>query len=192
MNSPKMVPMARASGAARKLAAEALYEYALRALSRRPHTSAELETKLLRRCIHRRDVVGVMERLCGYGYLDDEHLAESYSVSRRDHAMLGHRRVVDDLSRRGVDRATAERTVTNAYRESDESELARKYLRRKMGTRLGETRVDDRKQLARLYRALVRAGFEPRAIADALRGVSDDSELLDSLAEASLSGYVED
>lgn len=192
MNSPKMVPMVRAPGALGKLAAEALYEYALRALARRSHTSAELKAKLARRCAHDQDVVDVMERLRVHGYLDDERLAESYSAFRRDYALLGHKRVLGELRRRGVDRATAERAVADAYGESDQSELARKYLRRKLGTRLEGTKIDDRKHLARLYRALVRAGFEPAAIADAFRSVSADSELLDSLAEASVTGFTDD
>ncbi len=174
------------------MAAEALYEYALRALSRRSHTSAELEAKLSRRCAHDEDVAGVMERLCGHGYLDDERLAESYSVFRRDYALLGHKRVLGELRRRGVEGASAERAVADAYEESDESELARKYLRRKLGTRLGDTRIDDRRQLARLYRALVRAGFEPPAILEAFRDVSADSELLESLAEASVASCADD
>ena len=166
----------------RKLSAEPLYDYALRALGRRSHTKAELETKLTGRCADERDVPAVLERLVAHGYLNDERVAESHATFRRDHALLGQKRVLQELRRRGVSEATAEGTVAEAYRESSDAELAREFLRRKLGSRFETDRISDRKELGRLFRALARAGFATGTISEALREVSEDSEWLEGLA----------
>ena len=182
-----MSPMAGVRQPSRKLEAEALYAYALRALGRRALTVAELEARLLSRCIDEEDVSPVVQRLRGDGYLDDEQVAESHSAFRREYALLGQKRVQGELRRRGVSEATAEKAVAAAYDELDEAVLAREHLRRKLGAPLDQARIADRKELARLYRSLVRAGFQPPAIADALRRVASDPEWLEALADASVS-----
>lgn len=167
----------------RKLSAEPLYEFALRALGRRSHTKAELETKLASRCADERDVPAVLERLVAHGYLNDERVAESHATIRRDYALLGRKRVLQELRKRGVSEATAEDSVAEAYREANETELARDFLRRKLGSRFGSDPISDRKELGRLFRALARAGFGAAAITAALAQVSGDSEWLESLED---------
>jgi len=61
-----MVGVSRTSS---KLAPESLYEYALRVLGRRPHTSAELRAKLARRSAEERAVAAVISRLRDNGYV---------------------------------------------------------------------------------------------------------------------------
>ena len=120
--------------------------------------------------------------------MDDELVAESHSEFRRDYALVGQKRVLGELRRRGVDSSTAERAVEGAYAEADEAELARDFLRRKLGPNLKGAKVEGRRELNRLHGALARAGFEPHVIADALREVSDDDELLDALADLDVGG----
>ena len=181
-----MVPMARR--AVTKLSAQSLYEYALRALARRSHTLAELEAKLARRSDSEEDVSEILSRLRQHGYLDDERVAEAHSALRRDQALVGQKRVLAELRRRGVEESLAEKAVTDAYRELDESDLARQFLRRRFGSLAQGPPVDDRKVVLRLYRALLRAGFEHSAVLDALHDVSSNDELLDQLAEATAVG----
>ena len=178
--------MGRATRAVSRLEGEALHEYALRALARRSHTLSELHAKLVRRSVSDEDVEKVIARLRAHGFLDDRRVAESHSEYRRDHALLGRRRVLSELRRRGIDESLAERAVAEAYGESDESEMARKFLRRKL-VGLGRSSaipVQAPKEILRLYRALVRAGFRPSAVDSALRAVSANEELLDQLSEA--------
>lgn len=180
-----MVGVSRASS---ELAPDNLYEYALRALGRRPHTSAELRAKLARRSTEEDVVEAVISRLRDNGYVDDELVAESHSEFRRDYALVGHKRVLDELRRRGVESSTAERVVEEAYEDADEAELARNFLRRKLGQDLAGVKINGRRDLNRLYGALARAGFEPHVIADVLREVSDDDQLLDALANVDVGG----
>ena len=180
--------MARAKRVASRLAGEALYEYALRALARRSHTLVELQAKLVRRCASEEDVEEVVSRLRGHGYLDDERVAKSHSTFRRDYALVGRKRVLSELRRRGIEDSLAERAAKEAYGEADETELARQFLQRKLGSRFQATRINAPKEILRLYRALVRAGFESSAIDSALHAVSSNDELLDQLSEASATG----
>lgn len=176
--------MARVRVPSGKLKAEALYEYALRALACRSHTLAEMEAKIRRRCADQDDVEVVIQRLRSHGYVNDIRVAEAHSAMRRDSGLLGRRRVLGELKRRGVDEATAEAAITEAYEDRDESALARAFLRRKVGSLRDGSRIQDPKHLARLFRALARAGFDYPAISDALRDVSDDTEFLEALSES--------
>ncbi len=178
-----MMPMARVRVPPGKIAGEALYEYALRALGRRAHTLAELEAKLRRRSVAEEDVEFVVGRLREHGYLDDTRVAEVHSSVRRGFHLLGRKRVLDELERRGVDEATAEGAVSEAYEDCDESELAKAFLRRKLGASPEGGAVRDPKRLARLYRSLARAGFDPSAARDALRDISGNAEALEALEE---------
>ena len=130
-----------------------------------------------------------MQRLRDAGYLNDEQVAESHSTYRREYALIGRKRVFGELRRRGVNEETAAKAVADAYDDSDEAELAGEYLRRKLGARFGQACIADRKELGRLYRALLRAGFGAPAVADALRSVCADAEWLEALADESVTDH---
>ena len=179
-----MIRMGRVKVPPGRLAADALHEYALRALARRSHTVHEIEAKIRRRSASEADVAAVLQRLGSLGLLDDERVAETHSAVRREVGVVAPRRVLDELKRRGVQETTARDAVEDAFQGHEESELAIAHLRRKLGAQLGEGSVEDPRELARLYRALARAGFRPSAIAEALRSVAADSEWADALAEA--------
>lgn len=184
-----MGPVARIRAQPGKLDSEALHAYALRALARRSLTQAELESRLSVRCAEPSDVSAIIQRLQDAGYLDDGQVAGSHSAFRREYALIGRKRVLSELRRRGVNEATAAKAVADAYDDTDETELAREYLRRKLSARSGEASIADRKELARLYRALLRAGFGPGAVADALRCVAANAEWLEALADLSVADH---
>lgn len=179
-----MGPMDRGPRSARKLAAGPLYEFALRALGRRSLTRAEMKAKLAPRCVDEEDVDAVIDRLAGQGYLDDGQVAETHSAIRREYSLVGRRRVVGELRRRGVGENAARSAVEDAYQGTDEAALAADHLARKLGSRYEPNGVSDRKEITRLYRALARAGFAPPAISCALRQVASDTEWLEALADA--------
>lgn len=170
-----------------KLEAAALYEYALRALGRRSHTRAEMDAKIRKRCADVADVEVVVERLRAHGYLDDARVAEAHTAIRRDQNLLGRRRVLAELRRRGVEESMAEAAVGDAYGDCDETALAKAFLHRRMGALPARARITEPRHLARLFRALARAGFDSDAIASALAEVTDDGELLESLVDSAAS-----
>lgn len=160
----------------------ALLEYAVRALERRALTEFELQTRLRRRAADQGDVDPTIDRLREIGYVDDERTAEAYAKSRKEFSSLGSRRVLNDLRRRGISSSTAARVVGESYEGSDEIELIRTHLKRKLGRRR-EERLQDPKETAKLFRALQRAGFHSDKIGEVLRRIGAAPEWLDGADE---------
>lgn len=168
----------------RKLETEAeLYEYALGALGRRMRTVAELK-RLLRARVDTDTEYGktlielVVRRLKDNGYLNDAKYAAAYSAFRRDNEKYGRRRVITDLKVKGVVGEVLEKAVNDSFAEIDEEKQAREYLRRK---RL--VKPQDKKQAARVFRQLMRAGFGSKTIFKILRNWDVDDETLSAFEE---------
>ncbi len=157
------------------------YEYAVGALGRRMRSVAELK-RLLRQRVEAESEYGqtlielVIRRLKDQGYLNDAHYAAAYSAFRRDNEKYGRRRVVTDLKAKGVHGEVIEKAVESVYDEVNDEKQAREYLRRK---RL--TKPKDRKQAARIFRNLMRAGFASRTIFSILKKWDVDDEALSAL-----------
>src|SRR5580692_8743290 len=143
-----------------------LYEYAVGALGRRMRTVAELK-RLLRQKVEADTEFGqtlvelIIRKLKDQGYLNDAKYAAAFSSLRRDNEKFGRMRVVTDLKAKGVHGDVIEKAVSSVYDEVKEESLARDYLRRK---RLQKPKDRDRKQAARIFRQLMRAGFGSRTI----------------------------
>jgi len=167
----------------KRLAAAALFDYAVAALARRSLTAAELRKRLESRAARPLDVDEVLKRLSELGYLDDARLAESYARFRRDYEGQGRLRVLRDLERRGVTRTVAEKTIGETYRESDELDLVRAQIRKRLGSRADELPLNDRKRVALLFRALLRAGFSSARIVEGLQEISSDADWLEAFSE---------
>jgi len=157
----------------RQLDAASLWDYALKALSGRAHSSGELREKLRRRAERAEDVEDVLSRLRQSGYLDDRRYAESYAASRLSGEKFGRTRVVRDLRQHRVAPAL------KIYRDVDEVALIEEWVRRKYRTAPREGLFADRKDLAAAYRRLVRAGFRNGEILKVLKRFAKDPELLD-------------
>ena len=157
-----------------------LYEYAIGALGRRMRTVAELK-RLMRDRVREQPhaallVDVVIARLKEQKYLNDTHYAESYSRYRKENEKFGRRRVVQDLKAKGVHADIIDKTVSAAYTDVNEEQLARQYLRRK---RL--QKPADQKQAAKTFRNLLRAGFTTRTIFRILKKWDIDEETLTAL-----------
>ena len=169
-------------GRPRKLETEGdLYEYAVGALGRRMRSIAELK-RLLRRRVDDDSEIGktlvelVIRRLKDQGYLNDANYAAAYSSFRRDNEKFGRRRVLTELKVKGVHGEVIEKAIDAAFAEVDEEKQAREYLRRK---RL--KKPDNKKDAARIFRQLIRAGFGAKTVFRILRKWDVDEEMLGEL-----------
>jgi len=163
----------------RPLDAASLWDYALKALGARAHSTGELTEKLRRRAARAGDVEEVVARLKQSGYLDDKRYAESYAASRLAGEKFGRTRVIRDLRQHRVAPALAEKTVGKVYRDVDEVALIEEWIRRKYRTADREGLFADRNDLAAAYRRLVRAGFRGGQIINALKRFAKNPDLLD-------------
>ena len=156
----------------------ALYEYAIGALARRMLSVAELKRKLRHRCPEASIIERVVARLKEQKYLSDATYAAVYAGFRRDNQKFGLRRVVTDLKVKGVHADVIEKAVDEAYAGVNEEGLARAFLRRK---RL--KKPANNKEAARIFRALMRAGFGVATAIKVLKSWSVDDEVLTALQE---------
>jgi len=170
----------------RKLGDESeLYQYALGALARRMRSVAEMK-RLLRQRVEIETEIGrtlvelVTRRLKDQGYLNDAKYAAAYSAFRRDNEKFGRRRVSTDLKMKGVVGEVLDKAIESVYEEVDEAKQAREYLRRK---RL--KKPQDKKQAARVFRQLMRAGFGSKTIFKILKKWDVDDEVLEALESES-------
>ena len=160
----------------------ALYDYAIGALGRKMRTVAELK-RLLRRRVAQ-DEAGkiliemVVLRLKENKYLNDAGYAATYSAFRRDNEKFGPRRVITDLKVKGIHGDIIDKAVEQAYSGVNEEKQARAFLKRK---RL--KKPEDNKEAARIFRALMRAGFHAGIAIKILRNWDVDDELLSTLEE---------
>jgi len=158
-----------------------LYEYAVGALARRMRSVAELK-RLLRPRVEAETEYGqtlielVIRKLKDQCYLNDAKYAAAYSSFRRDNEKFGRRRVITDLKAKGVHGEVIEKAISSVYDDVNEEKQAREYLRRK---RLQKPK--DRKQAARIFRQLVRAGFTGKTIFTILKKWDVDDEMLSAL-----------
>jgi regulatory protein len=158
-----------------------LYEYAVGALGRRMLSVAELKRRLRPRVDAETEygktlVELVIRRLKDQGYLNDARYAAAYSSFRRENEKFGRRRVITDLKTKGVHAEVIEKAVESVYGEVNEERLAREYLKRK---RL--VKPKDRKQSARIFRQLMRAGFGAKTIFGILKKWDVDDDTLSAL-----------
>jgi regulatory protein len=163
-----------------KLDEAGLWEYAVRALASRAHSSGQLRVKLEQKAQKKGDVDVVLARLKEYRYLDDRKFAESFAVSRLENQRLGKNRVLRDLRERRVAPATAQRTVAKVYEQVDETALIESYVRRHYRSASREGLFQDEKELASAYRKLLRAGFSSGTIVRVLKRFARDPDLLDA------------
>jgi regulatory protein len=169
-------------GRPRKLFTEdELYAYAIGALGRRARSVAELK-RLLRNRVEADTEIGktlivlIIVRLKDRGYLNDAKYAAAYSSFRRDNEKFGSRRVITDLKIKGVHPEVIEKAVATTYEDVSEEKLARDYMRRKRFQK-----PKDQKQTARIFRQLMRAGFNSKTIFTILKKWDVDDETLTAL-----------
>jgi len=165
----------------KRLSQPELLQYAVRALQSRSLSVAELRTKLHAQAQCPGYVDQVMARLKQYGYVDDRRFAENFSRLRRENQGFGKYRVARDLRGRRVPPHLAEKAVKEAYLGTDEAALIQRFLRHKLRYIDQPPKLQDRREIASLYRMLMRAGFTSAKILDALRRMAAQPEWLEGL-----------
>jgi regulatory protein len=130
---------------------------ALKLLSMRLHSRAELLRKLKRREYGDEVLEAVMEDLTRLGYLNDARFAQAKSLSLAQHKKHGRRRALQELRKAGVTTEVAERALGKVYDTHDTLAVARE-LAAKQASRL--KRLDPLVARRRLIGMLQRRGFD--------------------------------
>lgn len=135
-----------------------LLEMAARILQSRDHSRQELRRKLLARGAPEEALDPLLQDLAGRGWLDDQRFARQF-VREKSRRGLGRLRLLEELSRRGIDRDLA-RGILDEEECGDEGQRAEDLARRRAG--LGKPEEGT-------ARFLLRRGFAPEVVRAALR-----------------------
>jgi regulatory protein len=145
--------------------ADTAYLIALRQLARRELSEAQIRQRLSRRGFTSDDIDSALTRLREDGSVDDARVAGAIARSQLSIKKRGERRVRREIEAAGISSALAERAVAEVYGEVDADALLAAAIDRRLGTR----RLDDDREMARLYRYLVGQGFDSDKAMTALR-----------------------
>ena len=135
---------------------------------RRAHSVHEMRKALGRRCDDEQLVRRVMDRLKLQKLVDDARYALEFTRSRARNRTQGRFRIARELRARGVPDRHIDAALEEAFAETDERELLRKRIERKL--RLVRGPLDEKKR-ASLYRTLLRAGFKADDIRNELKSM---------------------
>ena len=138
---------------------------ALKLLTRRDYSSAELERRLTPHAAAPGELSALLEELKRLGYLSEQRLAEQ--LARKGAARYGTRRVIEQLQERGIDHEVAALLKS----ELQASELQRAHA--VWAKRFGQLPADLRER-GRQARFLEQRGFDAEVIRRVLRGAVEE------------------
>lgn len=145
--------------------ADTAYLSALKQLARRELSEAQLRQRLSRRGYPADEIDATLDRLRQDGSVDDARVAGAIARSQLAVKKRGRLRVRREIEAAGIASSLAERAVAEVYAEVDADALLTAAIDR----RLGSKRIEDDRDMARLYRYLVTQGFDSDRAMAALR-----------------------
>jgi len=142
------------------------YGTALKMLAGRELSEAQVRQRLARRKYDSGDIDSAIERLKAGGYIDDARAAAV--IARRETTVRrrGKARVSNRLRAAGIAPTIADRAIEQAFKDVDADALLDASLERRLR---GRTRIEDDKEMQRLYRYLIGQGFEGDRVLAKLR-----------------------
>lgn len=111
-----------------------------------------------------------LEKLKGYGYLNDETFAFGFAASRVRQKPVGRQRLARDLQMKKVSRETAEAALDLVYQETPEEQLVAAAIEKRVRLR---GRPTTRQETKSLFDHLLRRGFSYDLIIRKVREISD-------------------
>jgi regulatory protein len=142
------------------------YLDALHMLARRELSVAQLRARLQEREHGADEIDAAIEHLLSTGALDDARVARAYAQTAVKVKGRGRLRVQRELHEMGITREVAVAALAETYGELDERRLIADALNKKLR---GKRRIDSPADYARVYQFLMRQGFSPAGVIDALR-----------------------
>jgi regulatory protein len=145
---------------------------ALALLSRRNHSRYELKRKLRGKGFAGEEIEAALQDLAERGYLDDAKTAAAF-VASRARSGKGRGRLAAELAARGVSRADSEAALAGIDPGDEEARLLAALEKRRRTLAAGLTPAARSKKL---FDHLVRRGFRPGAVLQALRKKGEPSD----------------
>lgn len=115
--------MSPASGNAR--------DTAYRLLSRRSHSSAELQQKLNRKGYSADEIAAVLTEFSARGYLNDDEVALRWAQGLARNKCWGRAKISAYLAQKGISRETVDRVQRQVWQEFSEETVARRAFQKR-------------------------------------------------------------
>ena len=145
---------------------------ALRILSRRDHSIAELKSKLLKRGIEIDVIDSVLAECMRLDYLNDDRFAASL-IRHLKRKGCGSLRLRNELHRRGIKRSDIDKLIDDAFGVGEELQIAFEVAEKKIKSVRDR---EPRKRREKIYRFLYSRGFSSTVISEALKRVTKSFE----------------
>jgi regulatory protein len=142
------------------------YTEAVKLLARRELSVEALRARLLDRDFAADEVQRAIDLLLENGSLDDTRVAREYARTAATVKGRGRLRVLRELREMGIPRDVAAQAAGEVFGETDERTLIARALQKKLR---GRTKISSAPEYARLYQYLMRQGFSPAGVNQALR-----------------------
>lgn len=159
---------------------------AVKLLAAKPRSIEELRERLMEKEWADAEAVEyALEKLKGYGYLNDESFAHGFAASRVRQKAVGRQRLARDLQTKKVAREVADAALDRVYEETPEEDLIAAAIEKRVRLRgLPSTRQESKS----LFDHLLRRGFSYDLIIRKVReasaaSVDEDEAVLDSNAD---------
>lgn len=149
------------------------HETALRAITKRPLSRAQVAERLARRGFEESVCERVLERLERAGLLDDRALAERLIEEKTRRAPAGRLLLERELEKRGVRPEDASSAIGEAIGDAvDEHDRAMTLARERLASM--PAGLDDAARARRLFGLLARRGFDETTAEEAVRCAMDE------------------
>jgi regulatory protein len=148
------------------------FERAVKLLTAKPRSVAELRERLLRGKNTNEELVEtVISRLREYGYLNDERFAFSYASYKVKQRPVGRRRLERDLKLKKVESAVANEALELVYAEISEEQLIDQAIAKRLRIR---GKPKNRAEAKSLFDHLLRQGFGFELVSEKVRSLASD------------------
>lgn len=143
------------------------FERAVNLLTYRARSVEELRGRLMEKSWSDAAIVDqVIEKLRGYGYLNDQEFARDFAQARLRQKPVGRRVLQQKLRLKKLDSAIVERALDESFEVMPERDLIVEAIERRVrGRGLPESREDQKK----LFDYLMRQGFSSSLVSGTLR-----------------------
>ncbi|HUK41916.1 MAG TPA: regulatory protein RecX [Candidatus Acidoferrales bacterium] len=145
-------------------------DLALRFLSYRSRSEAEVERHLLRSGYSSAIIGKTLERLRALHYVDDEAFARNWALARTQKRGDGPKKIELELRAKGIDQGVAREVTRETFSQLDEAETARKLLQKKYHV----AKFSNPKAIQRAAAFLQNRGYSDKTISDVLHCPIED------------------
>jgi regulatory protein len=130
---------------------------AVKLLAAKPRSTGELRTRLLEKKWTNEEIVdAVLEKLLGYGYLNDEQFARGFASFQIRQKPVGRKRLERALALKKIDKEIADEAIDQILEETPEEKLIDEAIKKRIRLK---GKPQTRQETKNLFDHLLRRGF---------------------------------